>query len=86
MSDSLKDIVEIKINGLSISINKHFCKGCGICIEMCPTKVFEWSEKLSEKGVYFPVPSYIDKCTKCRRCELMCPDFAISVEVEEGAG
>jgi 2-oxoglutarate ferredoxin oxidoreductase subunit delta len=68
---------------VKIFVDKIFCKGCSICIEVCPTRVFELSEDLGEKGVHYPVPLNIEKCTLCRRCELMCPDFAIAVEGQE---
>ncbi|AEF96925.1 4Fe-4S dicluster domain-containing protein [Methanotorris igneus] len=63
-----------------ISINENFCKGCDICIEVCPKKVFEKSKKLNKKGIYPPIPVNEDKCVKCMLCVLQCPDQAISVE------
>ncbi|WP_048151870.1 2-oxoglutarate ferredoxin oxidoreductase subunit delta [Palaeococcus ferrophilus] len=64
----------------NISVDTFLCKGCGICVELCPRKVFEWSEELSEKGVHYPVPVHTEKCVKCKLCELLCPDFAIAVK------
>lgn len=66
-----------------IHVDAELCKGCGLCIEFCPMKVFEKSKKLTKKGVHMPVPVNEEKCTKCRYCELICPDFAIHVEVED---
>jgi 2-oxoglutarate ferredoxin oxidoreductase subunit delta len=64
---------------VEIDIDTFLCKGCGICVEMCPRKVFEWSKELSEKGVHYPVPVHAENCVKCKLCELLCPDFAIAV-------
>ncbi|MDI3474771.1 MAG: 2-oxoglutarate ferredoxin oxidoreductase subunit delta [Thermococcaceae archaeon] len=64
---------------VEIDIDTFLCKGCGICVEMCPRKVYEWSKELSEKGVHYPVPVNAEKCVKCKLCELLCPDFAIAV-------
>ncbi|WP_297477565.1 2-oxoglutarate ferredoxin oxidoreductase subunit delta [Thermococcus sp.] len=64
---------------VEIDVDTFLCKGCGICVEMCPRKVFEWSKELSEKGVHYPVPVHAEKCVKCKLCELLCPDFAIAV-------
>ncbi len=64
---------------VEIDVDTFLCKGCGICVEMCPRKVFEWSKELSEKGVHYPVPINAEKCVKCKLCELLCPDFAIAV-------
>ncbi len=60
-----------------ISINKDWCKGCGICIDFCPVKVF--IRDIDGK----PVVKNEDKCTGCMLCSLRCPDFAIEVEVNK---
>jgi len=51
-----------------------------LCMEYCPKKVYVKSEKLSKKGVFPPEVKYPENCIKCHLCELMCPDFAITVE------
>ena len=62
-----------------IEINKNYCKGCDICIEFCPTDVFEKSGKLNRKGYYVPDVVHIEDCNGCRICDLLCPDFAIVI-------
>jgi len=37
-----------------VQINKDACKGCGICIAMCPVKILEFSDELNNRGVHFP--------------------------------
>ena len=49
------------------------CKGCSICIELCPKKVLE----LDEIGK-IKVARETD-CIICGQCELRCPDYAIFV-------
>jgi 2-oxoglutarate ferredoxin oxidoreductase subunit delta len=66
-----------------IKVDEKLCKGCNICTEFCPRKVYEQSEKLDKKGVHLPVPKHEEKCTKCNLCALMCPDQAIQVEETE---
>lgn len=69
-----------KVEGIvEIDIDIFLCKGCGICVEMCLRKVFEWSKELSEKGVYYFVFVNVEKCVKCKFCELFCLDFVIVV-------
>ncbi len=59
---------------VKLSVNREWCKSCGICIEFCPKDVLVPDDQ--EK----PVPENIDDCIKCGLCELRCPDFAITVE------
>lgn len=55
------------------------CKGCGLCIEKCPTQAIVWS---SEPGAYGTprVALSPDKCKSCGICSTYCPDAAIGVE------
>jgi len=66
-----------------IIVNPDLCKGCDICIESCPKKVYGKSEELNKKGVYLPYLENEEKCKKCHLCELLCPDQAVTVEVED---
>jgi 2-oxoglutarate ferredoxin oxidoreductase subunit delta len=62
---------------LALTINKKFCKGCGICVAFCPKQVLE----LDELGkVYAKSP---EACISCGLCELRCPDYAIQVVKKE---
>lgn len=67
---------------------KHFidndrCKGCGLCVAVCPKKVLEISESVNSKG-YFPVyQARPEDCIFCSTCCIMCPDVAISITKTE---
>lgn len=55
------------------------CKGCGLCVTVCPKKVLEISDKVNKKG-YFPAyQARPDDCIFCKACCLMCPDVAITI-------
>ncbi len=65
-----------------IEVNEDYCKGCNLCIIMCPRDALEEAEELNKKGVHPPV-EVEDRCNDCRLCELICPDFAITVTDED---
>lgn len=66
-----------------VFVNESACKGCGICIAMCPVKILSFSVDLNEMGVHFPRVSSQDKCVKCKNCMIYCPDFAMVVTDDE---
>ena len=59
------------------------CKGCGFCIKFCPRDVLAESEAVNNKGYHLVDVIKPDECVACGLCEAICPDFAISVTVEE---
>jgi len=66
--------IEVTENpAVKISIIPRFCKGCEICVKLCPTQVLAM-EMFLVKVVD------IDKCNACMFCELRCPDFAIFID------
>jgi 2-oxoglutarate ferredoxin oxidoreductase subunit delta len=62
------------------------CKGCGLCVNVCPKNVLEISKNVNAKG-YFPAyQARPEDCIFCAICCTMCPDVAIAiVEIEEEA-
>ncbi len=68
----------------SYCIEETMCKGCGLCVSVCPKNVLEISKKVNSKG-YFPAhQARPDDCIKCAICCTMCPDVAITIsEVDD---
>jgi 2-oxoglutarate ferredoxin oxidoreductase subunit delta len=63
-----------------VQLDLDLCKACGVCVELCPEKVFD-RDRLGE-----PVVARPDDCSQCLICELHCPDFAIEVRRRERKG
>jgi 2-oxoglutarate ferredoxin oxidoreductase subunit delta len=64
-------------------IDERYCKGCLICIDVCPKKVLGTSPGVNSKGYLVPIELDMSQCTCCGLCELMCPDFAIAIEKDQ---
>lgn len=51
-----------------------------MCVSLCPKKVFEITHLVNKKGYNYAAALRQEECVKCKKCEKMCPDFAIYVE------
>ncbi len=72
-------------NNYEIDIER--CKGCGLCVTVCPKNVLEITDQVNKKG-YFPAhQARPEDCVYCATCCRMCPDVAITILaiVEKGA-
>jgi len=57
-------------------VDVELCKGCGFCVEFCPTGALELSDGYNKKGYHPPVVTE-DDCLYCEICEVVCPEFSI---------
>jgi len=65
---------------VTITVDKEMCKGCNLCIVSCPKAVLAVSQERGKAGFLVPEATNPKACTKCKNCEVICPDFAIVVE------
>ena len=64
----------------SHEIDNDKCKGCALCITVCPKNVLEIAEQVNAKG-YFPAyQARPEDCIHCTACCIMCPDMAITIK------
>lgn len=66
-----------KVRGV-IVVDTERCKGCEVCIPVCPTDVIAMSELVNGKG-YNYMEQVSDACTGCSNCAVVCPDGVITV-------
>lgn len=55
------------------------CKGCGICVDVCPKDVWKMTKTLDKWNGELVTVDDANKCIKCMLCEIHCPDFAIKI-------
>ena len=65
-----------------IVIDTERCKGCRLCITVCPKKNIVVAEESNKSG-YFPAQAKNTDCTACMQCALVCPEASIEVLREE---
>lgn len=73
------DLADIPVPQGRVYLIPTRCKGCNLCIELCPRDVLQISDKTNEKGYHLPevVPGKETECVHCEFCTMVCPEFAI---------
>jgi NAD-dependent dihydropyrimidine dehydrogenase PreA subunit len=61
---------------ISIRLREEACRGCQMCVEVCPTHVFSFDAAAAKAK-----PVNADDCFGCLSCAFLCPSQAI---VHEG--
>jgi len=60
-------------------IDEEMCKGCGLCVSVCPRRAMGLANHINSRGFHPAAPLYLDKCTACAQCALMCPEVCITI-------
>jgi 2-oxoglutarate ferredoxin oxidoreductase subunit delta len=61
----------------TVTIDTETCKGCELCVPVCPPRVLVMSTAVNAKGARYP--ELLDGCTGCELCAKVCPDFCFEV-------
>lgn len=62
-----------------LKINTERCKGCSLCVSVCPPKILSIGQAVNSKGHYAVQQTDEDRCIGCAFCALICPDLALEV-------
>jgi len=75
-AESIDAVAQFPVTSSSVELEivPAWCKGCDICVKVCPERCLALNEK---RIVTITDPQ---ACTGCRVCEWLCPDFAIHVQ------
>lgn len=63
-------------------IDPEICKGCELCISVCPKQVLAIAKQLNSKGFAPSTAAYPEECIGCGFCAAICPDMAIRITEE----
>jgi 2-oxoglutarate ferredoxin oxidoreductase subunit delta len=74
-----KTLTTSTVTGTKIIILEEYCKGCNICVEVCPKDTLAMVPVGTRWQGSVVKTVDVDTCISCMLCDLQCPDFAISV-------
>ena len=68
---------------LMVIIDTDSCKGCELCISVCPKQVLTVDKtNFNARGVYPVKTDKQEECIGCASCALMCPDGVLTIQKE----
>ena len=73
--------VKDEIKMAKVTFKTDLCKGCGLCVDVCPKQILTIAkDKINKKGHSPAEMTDESKCIGCAFCATMCPDCVIRVE------
>lgn len=64
-----------------ITVAKELCKGCTLCVGVCPKNIIKVDEDYINAKGYHPVCITDESlCIACASCALVCPDTVFEIE------
>lgn len=72
--------------GKKVVFDPEACKGCELCIPVCPKDIITIAEEINQQGYHPATVSDENQevCISCAFCAWICPDLAIEVYRPEG--
>lgn len=67
---------------LKATADVSLCKGCRLCVGVCPVQAIEPLEEINKKG-YEIIGIDRNACIGCGRCYTICPDYVFTVSDAE---
>lgn len=65
---------------MPLEIDTDRCKGCGLCVGICPRDILELEASFVNRLGYHPVRlTDATRCTSCALCARICPDAVFAV-------
>lgn len=62
-----------------VHIDPERCKGCGLCVAVCPKHHLSAAAQTDRRGIRIVRPAEGGRCTACGACYAVCPDAAVTV-------
>ena len=66
-----------------VEFKGELCKGCNLCVDVCPKKILTLGSKTNAKGYTVVECTNMEACIGCAFCADMCPDVVITVYKEK---
>ena len=66
-----------------LEFDRDRCKGCELCISVCPKNILALDKTAVNKKGYYPATvTDIEQCIACASCARICPDSVITIYKE----
>ncbi|MGC5325745.1 4Fe-4S dicluster domain-containing protein [Brevibacillus sp. SYSU BS000544] len=62
-----------------VLFKEEICKGCGLCVSVCPVSIISLADSINGKGYHPAQVADQEKCISCTFCAIVCPDSVITV-------
>ena len=72
--------IAVRDTFVPLEIDTDRCKGCGLCVEVCPKGILALESSIVNALGYHPVRlADAAPCTSCALCARICPDAVFAV-------